>query len=229
MRTLPFPRKQQPKSSQKSPSGCPSLHQLCRVFAQLDGLFCSQSPPRIPQLRFQEEERQGCWIQEAGKRLKKSSTGLEAPLRGLTQTLPTLSEGGGELESGPGTRRKDRTRVETAEWCQIFGGADLVKSGPGDSRGSRRGRPQDSILRMLNSHDRDCPIYYHLHFTDKTVGVQRGQAFVPGGCTAGPESRVPDPELVLLTTQAVPTLILSPRDTYTPASESSSPLLIPKQ
>lgn len=181
VRTLPFPRKQQPKSSQKSPSGRPSLHQLCRVFAQLDGLFCSQSPPRIPELRFQEEERQGCWIQEGGKRLKKSSTGLEAPLGGLTQTLPTQSQGGGELESGPGIWRKDRTRVETAKWCQIFGRADLVKSGPGDSLGSRRGQLQHSMLRMLNSHDRDYPIYSHPHFTDRTIRVQMGQGLHPRG------------------------------------------------
>lgn len=40
-------------------------------------------------------------------------------------------------------------QMETAKWCQRFGGANLVRSGPGDSLGSGRGRAQDSTLRTL--------------------------------------------------------------------------------
>lgn len=48
-------------------------------------------------------------------------------------------QGGEELESGPGSWGRTGQRVEPAEWCHIFSGANLVKSGPGDSLGSRRG------------------------------------------------------------------------------------------
>lgn len=36
-------------------------------------------------------------------------------------------------------------RVEAAKWCQRFGGADLVMSGPGDSRGLGRGRARTAL------------------------------------------------------------------------------------
>ena len=36
--------------------------------------------------------------------------------------------------------RRTEQRVEAAKWCQRFGGANLVRSGPGDSLGSGRGQ-----------------------------------------------------------------------------------------
>lgn len=50
----------------------------------------------------------GCWLQGEGKRIKKSNVGLQVPFSGLTKTLPTQSQHGGGLESGPGSWSKDR-------------------------------------------------------------------------------------------------------------------------
>lgn len=109
-----------------------------------------ERPPWVSELRFQEVRR-GCWLQGKGKRLEKSNVGLEALPPGLTKTLPTQSQGGGELAGAQTPGARTRQRAEAAEWCQIVDRANLVKSGSGDGRGSRKGPAQDSALRMLSS------------------------------------------------------------------------------
>lgn len=197
---------QQPKGSQKPGSGRPSLRQLCRVFGQLDGMFCKESPPWIPELRFQEGGRKGCWLQGAGKKLKKSNVGLEAPLPAWS----TQSQDGGELQSGPGPGGRTGRRVEAAEWCQIVDRAKLVKSDPEDSLGSRRGLAQDSALRMLSSQNKDSATTPILQIGQ--LG-SRGAGILPRWAQSWAGSRVPDLKLALLTVQAVPILAPCPRHT----------------
>lgn len=167
-------------------SGRPSLCQLCRMFGQLDGMFCNYSPPRIPELRFQEG-RERMLAPGGGKETQevKGESGAHLPTpHPDSQPTPGLREATGHpapsvVESWSQAHAPGRTgqRVEADKWCQRSGEANLVKSGSVDSLGSGRGRAQDSTLRtslrLLRFCNRNGSIFYHLCFTDRTLGVQR--------------------------------------------------------
>lgn len=104
-------------------------------------MFCCQNSPWIPELRFHQGGRKGCWLQGGrGKRLGRSNTDLDtllpvSPGPDREDCLQPLFHGA--LKSGQdSTERLDGWRG------QLYGVKDLVrpmmKSDPGDSLGSGR-------------------------------------------------------------------------------------------
>lgn len=153
----------------------PSLLQLWGVFGQLDGMFCSQNSPRIPGSGFKREGgRRRCGVEGEGEtpEVKCGAGGLQAcPSPLLPARWPGCGAGVrprllGEGQ-GPGWRQ---------QWCQRFGQAYVVKSGPGDSLGWA----PESTLRTLKSRDTDT-------FTILQIGQlgSSGSGTCPGGQHAG--------------------------------------------
>lgn len=97
----------------RKPGPGPALGQLCRVFGQLDGMFCRESRPWIPELRFQEGGRRGCWLLEEAQEV---IVGLEPPFPphptppGLTRTTahPALAWWGAGVRPRPLGEGQDR-------------------------------------------------------------------------------------------------------------------------